>query len=168
MIRLSKAAVGLLAVSALASISMERAAAQTLGPTKPSELVTVRVESTFCSAGFAGAKRVDAEVRSDGTLRTFRVAKGFVLVVTNVQFTLNSSGTSRNIQMRFGVPCGSGCMRSLVDAQVLTDNDGNGNASVFLGNGIAIKRGTEICVADADFPNSHAFATIHGYLAPDE
>jgi len=139
-----------------------------IGPTKPSKLRTVLTETTPCSGGFSGARRIDSRLTPKGNRTTFSIPAGYVFVITNVDFHLTSSGASRNIKMRLGVPCGSGCMKPIFDAFVLTDASGIGGANVSIGNGIAIRPGVEMCVADVNFSSVNAFATVHGYLAKDE
>jgi hypothetical protein len=154
------------AVLLYASMAVERSAAQVLGPTDRFDLVAVNTESTDCAGGFTNARRVDAQIRPTGVIKVFGVPTGKVFILTNVRFRLLSSANS-NIQVRLGVPCGNGCMRPLVDAMVLTDSNGQGGTDVFLGNGMVIARGIEICVADVNQSSPNAFATIHGYFAPE-
>jgi len=141
--------------------------AEGLGPQKASDLVTVQTGTTNCSGGFTGARRVDARVMSDGTQAAFTLPPGRVLVITNLEFDLLSVA-SRNIQVRLGVPCGAGCMRPIVDNIVSTDTRGQGGTNVTLTNGIAIKSGVELCVADINQSSPNAFVNLHGYFADDK
>jgi hypothetical protein len=142
-------------------------APQGLGPQKASDLVTVQTEITSCSGGFGGARRIDQQLNSDGTNTTFAIPTGKVFVISNVEFILISNA-SQNIEVRLGIPCGAGCMQPVVDSMVSTDSGGKGATNLAFTNGIAIKPGVELCVADVNHSSPNAFATLHGYFASDK
>ena len=59
-------------------------------------------------------------------------------------------------------------MLPLVNHAVLTDINGRGSATVSLQHGIRVNPGVTLCSADVNTGSANAFATVHGYFAPNE
>ena len=157
--------VAIIAVGALTRSS--QVLAEGLVPKSPSELVTVQTVTTSCPGGFGGARQIDSRLLSDGTTVTFTIPSGKVFVITDVGFHLVSRA-SQNINVRLGIPCGTGCMQPIIDTTVSTDTVGQGSVDITLRNGIAVKPGVVLCAADVNFSSPNAFARLHGYFTKDQ
>ena len=142
-----------------------------LGPQVQSNLVTIRTgNGSDCPGGFGGAREINDVSLPDGTIDydAFTVPTGHVFVITDVQFRLSLGGhPGENIMVRLGVPCGAGCMIPLVDATVLLLPD-QGGTHVSLRHGLRVNPGVTLCVADVNQASPNAFATVHGYFAPNQ
>ena len=139
-----------------------------LGPSKPSQLLSLHAKVNDCPGGFTGARAIDQRLASDGTSSSFTIPEGSVFVITGVEVWMADTNASTNAPVNVGVPCGAGCMHGVFDLMVSTDGSGRGGSSLQLNPGVPIKAGTTLCVADVYYGSPNTYGILRGYLTPDE
>lgn len=111
-----------------------------LGPTKASDLVTLRSSGAVCSALHPSILRFDTQQNSDGTTAPFTIPTGSVLVVTGIDFRQGiTGGAGRQEELFFYAYAGtSDSFSILADLMALGSSDGRVGLSTAI-TGAAIK-----------------------------
>ena len=131
-----------------------------LGPTKPSQLVSLTYSGATCSVG--GGTKADTRAMGDGSTAPFTIPAGQVLVITGVQWNESGSGTADS-SFLYLVGSGGTAVVSVGAGLVGTGGYGGGNFGV---SGVVVKPGTDICIGLNSL--STAYPTVQGYLTKDK
>jgi hypothetical protein len=133
---------------------------------RPSELLSLRT-GLECPDTFSGARIVSDVLNPDGTTaaNAYAVPPGKVFVITDMYFTVDAP-PGDSTSMRFGVPCGTGCMKPLMDVIAIAGSNGTAAAQVSLQHGIVVQPGVTLCVASGP-GHANPRVEIQGYLASD-
>ena len=139
----------------------------TLGPTKPSDLVTIR--STGAPCGASPWRLLDLQVLGDGTGVPFTIPVGKVLIVTSVDFRQGSTG-SPGMQEEFVIfPSAANISVSypVVDLMAAPgSSDGRAGVSAVI-TGVVIKAGNPCWGVNNIGRIGSADVIVRGYLTAD-
>ena len=138
------------------------AAAGVIGPTKPSQVVVLRVSGggTNCQGG--GGQEADLQVHPDGSIDPYAPPPNYGFVITGLDWGAagNAAGEYAPVAIRLTSPHANGS--SLVFASgSLADGQGKSWGSAVVPN-VAVAPGTSICVAVQGYTQ----AAVHGYYTP--
>ena len=128
-----------------------------LGPTKPSQLVTVLSGPSTCNAG--GGRSLDFQVAGDGSFVGLQIPEGSVLVVTDWEWCENSNPSAAFVSLAIEGPGGLAPV-STVLRDPLTPACSRGD----LGAGVTVSSGSQLCATPV---GANAFIKAHGYLTKD-
>ena len=139
-----------------------------LGPTKASDLVTLRSSRAKCIP--SPWLMLDTQVNGDGTLTPFVIPAGKVLIVTSIDFRQGNTGTAGNYEEFFLFPSAANIANNiaivdLVAAPGSADRAAGASAVV---TGVAIKAGNPCWGVNNLNALGSADALVHGYLAVDQ
>ena len=99
----------------------------------------------------------------------FRVPKGKLFIVTDVNFTfINAAVTNRRVNFEFEVQdviCGVGCEQDLFRTSFETDSVGRGGESISFTTGLVIGPTARIC-PETNTAEGLGNINIYGYLVP--
>ena len=140
-----------------------------LGPTKASDLVTLRGSGAACTATSGpNVRRFDQRENGDGTETPFTIPAGEVLVVTSVDFRQGITGGSGQQEELFLLVASTtnsfSEMADLMAAPGSTDARAGLSAVI---TGAAIKSTGTPCWQVNSLRAGSADVILHGYLAPD-
>jgi hypothetical protein len=138
-----------------------------LGPTKPSDLVTIRSSRAKCEP--SPWLKLDTQITGDGTLVPFVIPARKVLVVTSIDFRQGATGSSGKQEEFFLFPSAAniGVNLAIVDLMAAPgSSDGRAGGS-FVVTGVAIKAGNPCWGVNNLDSLGSADALVHGYLAAD-
>lgn len=139
-----------------------------LGPTKPSDLVTIRSSGAKCEP--SPWLKLDTQITGEGTLVPFAIPTGKVLVVTSIDFRQGATGSSGKQEEFFLFPSAAniGINHAIVDLMAAPgSSDGRAGGS-FVVTGVAIKPGNPCWGVNNLASQGAADALVHGYLAADQ
>lgn len=139
-----------------------------LGPTKPSDLVTIRSSGVKC--GSSPWLMLDTLIKGDGTLTPFVIPVGKVLVVTSVDFRQGATGAGGNQEEFFLFPSAANISVNMAIVDLIAapgSTDGRAGASAVV-TGVAIKAGNPCWGVNNLSAQGSADALVHGYLAIDQ
>lgn len=139
-----------------------------LGPTKASDLVTLRSSRARC--GTSPWLMLDTQVNGDGTLAPFVIPAGKVLIVTSIDFRQGSTGASGNQEEFFLFPSAANIGNNIAIVNLMAapgSTDGRAGASAVI-TGVAIKAGNPCWGVNNLNALGSADALVHGYLAVDQ
>ena len=137
-----------------------------LGPTKPSDLVTIRSSGAKCEP--SPWLKLDTQITGDGTLVPFVIPARKVLIVTSIDFRQGGTGSAGKQEEFFLFPSAAniGVNFAIVDLMAAPgSSDGRAGGS-FAITGVAIKAGNPCWGINSPNQGS-ADALVHGYLAAD-
>ncbi len=138
-----------------------------LGPTKASDLVTIRSSGAKCEP--SPWLKLDTEITGEGTLVPFVIPARKVLVVTSIDFRQGGTGSSGRPEEFFLFPSAAniGFNVAIVDLMAAPgSSDGQAGGS-FVVTGVAIKAGNPCWGVNNRASQGSADALVHGYLAAD-
>jgi hypothetical protein len=138
-----------------------------LVPTKPSQLVTIRSSGRTC--GTSPWLALDQQVNQDGTLSSFSIPSGMVLVVTSVDWRQGNTGAPYVNEEFFLFPSEANIAvnYAIVDSIGLGSANGRAGASIVV-TGVAIKAGTPCWGVNNISLQGSADALVHGFLTKDK
>ncbi len=139
-----------------------------LGPTKASDLVTIRSSGAKCEP--SPWLKLDTQITGAGTLVPFVIPAGKVLVVTSIDFRQGATGGSGRQEEFFLFPSAVniGVNQAIVDLMAAagsTDSRAGGSFGI---TGVAIKAGNPCWGVNNLNALGSADALVHGYLAVDQ
>lgn len=129
-----------------------------LGPTKPSQLVTVLSGPATCNAG--GGRSLGFQVQGDGSFASFLIPEGSVFVVTDWEWCENANPSAAFVSLAIEGPGGLAPL-SAVFRDSLTPACSRGD----LGPGVRVSSGSQLCATPV---GANAFVKAHGYLTKDK
>jgi hypothetical protein len=137
-----------------------------LSPTKPSDLVTIL--STGAKCGSSPWFALDQQVNSDGTLSSFTIPAGQVLIVTGVDWVSREAGSAGHSAEFFLFPSAANINVNfnIVDSLAVGSSDGRAGASLAV-TGVAIKAGNPCWGLNDISTMGAASAFVHGFLTAD-
>lgn len=137
------------------------------GPTKPSDLVTIRSSGAKCAP--SPWLLLDTQIKGDGTLAPFVIPVGRVLVVTSVDFRQGLTGSPGKQEEFFLFPSAANINTGypIVDLVAPGSSDGRAGASAVI-TGVVIKAGNPCWGVNNSAALGSADALVHGYLAADQ
>lgn len=144
------------------------AASAILGPTKPSDLVTIRSSGAKCEP--SPWLKLDTQITGEGKLVPFAIPAGKVLVVTSIDFRQGATGLAGKQEEFFLFPSAAniGVNYAIVDLMAAPGSaDGRAGGS-FVVTGVAIKAGNPCWGVNNLAGQGSADALVHGYLAADQ
>jgi hypothetical protein len=139
-----------------------------LGPTKASDLVTLRSSRAKCNP--SQWLMLDTQVNGDGTLSAFTIPAGKVLVVTSIDFRQGNTGASGDAEEFFLCPSAAniGNNIAIVDLMAAPGSADRRAGASFVITGVAIKAGNPCWGVNNLNALGSADALVHGYLAVDQ
>lgn len=163
------AALGL--VAALVGGARPTLAANLLGPTRPSQVVTVM------ATGYAGQNghctgqqlRVNGIINGNGSVTPFAIPEGKVFVLTGG--TWSTSWPDANVNAALQLSIRSPTVNAVVvsSPSVRTDSAGYASGSFSIAPGMVIKPGVSLCaLVVANEEEFWAFPRLSGFLAKDK
>jgi hypothetical protein len=144
------------------------AAAGSLAPSKPSQLVTLEaINGTAgnCATPISTWLKVTSQVNPDGSETPLAIPTGMVLVLTGAEWSDQGTGGAADVA-RFLIRLQNGTQDPLAAFGSGATGTTAGGGSVSFPNGIAVKPGTDICVTST--ATVFVGATVHGYLTRDK
>ena len=139
-----------------------------LGPTKPSDLVTLRSSRAKCAP--SPWLMLDTQVKGDGTLAPFVIPVGKVLIVTSIDFRQGNSGAAGNYEEFFLFPSAANIANNIAIVDLVAapgSADRAAGASAVI-TGVAIKAGNPCWGVNNLNALGSADALVHGFLAVDQ
>jgi len=139
-----------------------------LGPTKASDLVTLRSSRAKCEP--SPWLMLDTQVNGDGTLSAFSIPVGKVLIVTSIDFRQGLTASSGNYEEFFLFPSAAniGNNYAIVDLVAAPGSADRRAGGSFVITGVAIKAGNPCWGTNNINLLGSADALVHGYLAVDQ
>lgn len=139
-----------------------------LGPSKPSDLVTIRSSGAKCPP--SPWLMLDTQIKGDGTLAPFVIPAGKVLVVTSIDFRQGSTGSGGKQEEFFLFPSAANINFNIAIVDLMAapgSSDGRAGTSAVV-TGVAIKAGNPCWGVNNLSAQGSADALVHGFLATDE
>jgi hypothetical protein len=138
--------------------------AEVLGPTKPSDLVTLTTfNGTQCGKDPIG-RTLDHRQNPDGTISPFAIPSGKVFVVTGLNWTQGNTGGVNKAEILFlHSLTPSGVIFPMVIAHDNGSGDGRAGGSMVV-SGVIFKSGQTMCVSVNTGNIGSAIAVVHGFL----
>ena len=139
-----------------------------LGPTKPSDLVTLRSSRAKCEP--SPWLKLDTQVNGDGTLSPFVIPVGKVLVVTSIDFRQGNTGSAGSQEEFFLFPSAANIGNNIAIVDVVAASGATSRAAGASAviTGVAIKAGNPCWGVNNLNALGSADALVHGYLAADQ
>jgi hypothetical protein len=159
----------LLVMAALLSVSSSVDAG--LAPSKGSQLVTV-LGNGACPIPFTGSSGLtfSQTVNADGSITPFAIPPKRIFVITDV--TLTGAGQPAGDAILLAVFVGSAANGNSIAARYETVASSSAFAATFqFPAGIAVRSGSTVCGVPFNYTHGGgvtAFATAHGFFAPDK
>ena len=136
------------------------AAAGVIGPTKPSQIVVLRVSGngTTCQAA-GGGQEADLQVRADGSIEPYMPPPGYAFVITGLDW--GAAGNPANeyapVAIRLTSPH-PGSSALVFASGAVADGAGKSWGSALVPN-VSVAPGTSVCVGVQGYTQ----AAVHGY-----
>ena len=152
---------------ALASIAFalvaSPAAAGVIGPTKPSQVVVLRVSGggTNCQGG--GGQEADLQVHPDGSIDPYMPPPGYGFVITGLDWgaASNPADEYAPVAIRLTNPSHPNSSALVFASGSVADGMGKSWGSAIVPN-VAVAPGTSVCVGVQGYTQ----AAVHGYYTP--
>jgi hypothetical protein len=152
---------------ALASIAFalvaSPAAAGVIGPTKPSQIVVLRVSGggTNCQGG--GGQEADLQVQADGSIGPYAPPPGYAFVITGLDWGAagNPASEYAPAAIRLTNPSHPNSSSLVFASGSIADGQGKSWGSALVPN-VAVAPGTSVCVGVQGYTQ----AAVHGYFTP--
>ena len=138
------------------------AAAGVIGPTKPSQVVVLRVSGAGTNCQGGGGQEADLQVHPDGSIDPYLPPAGYGFVITGLDW--GAAGNTANeyapVAIRLTGPHANSSALVFASGSV-ADGAGKSWGSAVVPN-VAVAPGTSICVGVQGYTQ----AAVHGYYTP--